>query len=69
MYAGRRVRILVFPKTVTKLPTPRQAGPIPFKMRGGRKACVRRWPWIYAGAWASAGTLAFDVSCESDFRW
>lgn len=68
--AGGRLWVLVFPKTVTVLPTAGQAGPIPFKMRGGRKAGVCRWSGIYAGAWAGAGTGVFDARerFESDFR-
>lgn len=61
MYAGRRVRVLVLPETVPKLRTAEQACSISFKMRGGRKAGVRRWSGIYAGAWAGAGTFVFDV--------
>lgn len=62
MCAGGCVRVLVFPESGTQLLTAEPADPIPFKMRGGRKAGVRHWPWIYAGAWAGAGTLVFDVS-------
>ena len=60
--------VLVFPETVTKLSTPREAGQIPYNVRGGRKAGVCRWSGFYAGAWAGEGTTVFDrwrlLSCH-----
>lgn len=57
--AGRRVWVLVFPKTVIELSASREAGQIPYGVRGGRKASVRRWSGVDAGAWAGEGTALY----------